>query len=274
MSRIPNTLLQHLLQEAEWGPTELARALVKLAAEQSLDLTCHYTKVQRWLNGTQPRPPFPVLLLECLSRRLGRRITVREAGLTRAPGLLVDPLWEADPVRKLTHLVHAEIDPTQRALLVADAYTLTSLPLQPPSSSLGFAGAREGRSQCQLAARLRGMVGVFAPAADQHGGQHLRPALAAYLVHNVVAHLRVLADVEACADMLSASAQLTLLLGRMCADSGHDSAAQHYHQIAARLAADAGDRTTLAIALRTMATHAHNLGHHTPAVLHLAEQAD
>ncbi|MFK0202570.1 tol-pal system YbgF family protein [Streptomyces lavendulae] len=274
MSRIPNTLLQQLLQEAEWGPRELARALGKVAVEQKLGLTCHHTTVQRWLNGTQPRPPFPVLLLECLSRRLGRRVTVREAGLTRAPGTLVDPLWEADPVRKLTHLVHAEVDPNQRALLVADAVALTTAVLQPPPTPIRIAGAVGGRSHCLLAARLHSMADVFAPAADQHGGRHLRPALASYLIHNVVPRLRGLDGAAVCTDMLSASAQLTLLLGGMCADAGHDAAAQHYHQIAARLAADAGDRTTLAIALRTMAAHAHNLGHHAPAVLHLAEQAD
>jgi len=66
--------------------------------------------------------------------------------------------------------------------------------------------------------------------------------------------------------LLSVTAQLALLLGSMYADSGHHATARQYHQIAARLAADADDHTTLAIALRTMATHAHDLGHHTPAV--------
>jgi tetratricopeptide (TPR) repeat protein len=74
--------------------------------------------------------------------------------------------------------------------------------------------------------------------------------------------------------LLAATARLALLLGSMCADSGHHPLAQHYHQIAARLATDADEHTTLAIALRTMATHAHDLGRHTPAVLNLAEQAD
>ncbi|MFJ4806832.1 hypothetical protein [Streptomyces murinus] len=59
----------------------------------------------------------------------------------------------------------------------------------------------------------------------------------------------------------------------MCADSARDNAAQYCHQIAARLAADAGDHSTFAIALRAMATQAHRQGRHGIAVRLLAERA-
>ncbi|WP_241741376.1 hypothetical protein [Streptomyces sp. L2] len=74
-------------------------------------------------------------------------------------------------------------------------------------------------------------------------------------------------------NLLSAAARLVLLLGNMTADSGRSGRAQQFHRVAARFAADAGDSVTLAIALRTMAAHAYELGHRSPAVLRLSEQA-
>lgn len=277
MPRTPNTQLTLLLESVGWGPAQFAAALRGVAAEQGVTLTVHLTTVRRWLEGTQPRPPLPALILECLSRRMDRRITAHEAGLTRAPGPLVDPAWEADPMRKLFHLTHAELDPHRRALLGAGALTATALalPAQVQTPALPAGSARSGRRAAQSdVEQLRAMASVFAASADQHGGQHVRAALAAYLTHEVTPLLHRPTPDQVHHGLLTATAQLALLLGSMCADSGHHPLAQHYHQIAARLAADADDPTTLAIALRTMATHAHDLGQHTPAVLNLAEQAD
>lgn len=274
MSRTANTHLQQLLQDAGWGPAQLAHALSKMAAEQALPMTCHRTTVGRWLEGSQPRPPFPTLVVECLSQRLGRRITAQDAGLTRAPAVVVDPSWEADPVRKLTHLTRAELDPNRRALLGAGVFTLTNLALPHSPAPHDTSEPLPDRPRDVAAEQMRTMAAVFAAAANQYGGQHVRAALSAYLAHQVIPRLHTTVRERDRTDVLSAAAQLTLLLAGMCADAGHDSTAQHYQQIAARLAADGGDHTTLAITLRTMAAHAHDLGHHTPGVLNLAQQAD
>ncbi|MFJ5309783.1 tol-pal system YbgF family protein [Streptomyces sp. NPDC088350] len=277
MPRTPNTRLTLLMEAGGWGPAQFAAALRGAAAEQGLTLTVHLTTVRRWLEGSQPRPPLPGLILECLSRRLDRCVTAHEAGLTRAPGPLVDPAWEADPMRKLFHLTHAELDPHRRALIGAGVLTATALalPAQDRIPARSVDSARAGRrATASDVEQLRAMASVFAASADQHGGQRMRAALAAYLAHEVTPLLHAPAPDPVHHALLAATARLALLLGSMCADSGHHAPAQHYHQIAARLAADAGDPTTLAIALRTMATHAHDLGQHTPAVLNLAEQAD
>jgi tetratricopeptide (TPR) repeat protein len=277
MPRTPNTQLALLLEAADWGPAPFAAALRRVAAEQDLTLSVHLTTVQRWLQGAQPRPPLPALILECLSRRMDRHITAYEAGLTRAPGPLVDPAWEADPMRKLFHLAHAELDPHRRALLGAGVLTATALalPAEVRIPDLPEGSARPGRRATDSdVEQLRAMASVFATSADQHGGQRMRAALAAYLTHEVAPLLHRPAPAQVHRGLLAATARLALLLGSMCADSGHHPLAQHYHQIAARLATDADEHTTLAIALRTMATHAHDLGRHTPAVLNLAEQAD
>lgn len=269
----PNTRLRLLLQDAGWGPAQLALAIGKAAAERDLGLVCHRTTAGRWTEGVQPRPPFAALILECLSRRLGRRVTAQEAGLTRAPAAVADLSWEADPVRKLTHLTDAELDPRRRTLPGAGVFTLSALALPYAPSASRAADRFPGRARDAGAEQMRTMATVFAATADQQGGQHVRATLSAYLAHQVIPRLHAATRGQARADVLSAAAQLTLLLGGMCVDAGHDGAAQHYQQIAARLAADADDRTTLAIALRTMAAHAHDLSHHTPAVLNLAEQA-
>ncbi|MFI9761120.1 tol-pal system YbgF family protein [Streptomyces sp. NPDC051963] len=279
MPRTPNTRLALLLQAAGWNPSQLATALRGIAAEEGLTLTVYRTTARRWLDGAQPRPPIPALLLECLSRRLSRRITAYDAGLTRAPAVVVDPAWEVDPMRKLAHLTRAELDPHRRALLGAGVFAATALAL-PSEGGIMSAAVPDGSAPADRRAgpsdleQLGTMAAVFATAADRHGGQRVRAALAAYLAHEVTPLLDGPARTDIHHGLLSATAQLTLLLGSMCADSGHHALAQHYQQIAARLATDAGDHTTLAITLRTMATHAHDLGHHTPAVLHLAEQAD
>ncbi|MCX4881381.1 hypothetical protein [Streptomyces sp. NBC_00847] len=277
MPRTSNTQLASLLAAANWGPAQFGAALRAVAAEQGLTLTVHLTTVRRWLEGSQPRPPLPALILECLSRRLDRRVTAHEAGLTRAPAQLVDPAWEADPMRKLFHLTRAELDPHRRALLGAGVLTATALalPAQSQTPAKSTDSARSGRRATESdVEQLGDMATVFATWADRYGGQRMRATLAAYLTHEVEPLLRRPAPTQVHRGLLSATARLALLLGTMCADSGHHPPAQHYHQIAARLATDADDHTTLAIALRTMATHAHDLGRHTPAVLNLAEQAD
>ena len=280
MTRTANTRLALLMEEADWRAAQLARALRAIATEQNLTLAVHPSSVRRWLEGTQPRPPLPALLLECLSRRLGRHITAHDAGLTRAPAAVVEPSWDADPLRKLVHLTQAELDPNRRLLLGSGVFDATALAVATPAKhTLQFTGResslRDGHRTGQGdVEQLRSMAAVFAAAASRHGGQHVRAALAAYLSHEAIPLLYRPARDTAQRDLVSATAQLTLLLGSMCADCCHHATAQHYHQIAARLAADAGDTSTLAIALRTRSAHAHDLGQHGAVVLRLAEQAD
>ncbi|MFD7548890.1 hypothetical protein ACFV0R_00260 [Streptomyces sp. NPDC059578] len=72
--------------------------------------------------------------------------------------------------------------------------------------------------------------------------------------------------------LLTHTAQLTILLGNMCADDSDNVLAQHYHRTAAHLAAEAEDPHTYTIALRALASHALDLGHRQPSLV-LTEQA-
>ncbi|MFE0063428.1 tetratricopeptide repeat protein [Streptomyces sp. NPDC059003] len=112
----------------------------------------------------------------------------------------------------------------------------------------------------------------FARTTSLYGGGHARTAFTCYLAHDATAWLSAPATDSVHRQLLTGIAQLAILLGNMCADDFQDALAQHYHRTAAHLAADAHDPATYALALRAMATHAHELGHYQQA-LTIARQA-
>ncbi|MFJ2745642.1 hypothetical protein ACIO3O_38955 [Streptomyces sp. NPDC087440] len=251
-----------------------------MAAESGHCAAYDRSTVSRWLSGTTPRPPAPTLLLEALSRRLARPVTSVEAGLSQAPSTLVDLSGEADPLHRLSHLTAAELDPTRRHILGTGIYSVAALAapalwhplLDPPHPPAPHPGMNRRAGPAELG-QMHTMIHNFAQSSQAHGSAHLRTTLAAYLRHDVAGYLHRPAAPGIHEQLLSAAAQLTLLLGNICAGDGGDAHAQQYHLTAARLARDAGDAATYAITLRTMSAHAHDLGHHTTAVLHLAEHA-
>ncbi|MFI5987529.1 helix-turn-helix domain-containing protein [Streptomyces sp. NPDC051555] len=71
----PNTRLKILLEETSWSQAQLASAVRAIGAEHGQPLACHQSTVSRWLSGTAPRPPEAAVLVEALSRRLGRPVS-------------------------------------------------------------------------------------------------------------------------------------------------------------------------------------------------------
>lgn len=282
MPTTPNTRLRGLLAEADWNGAQLATALRQVALEHGLHLACNRSMISRWLSGTTPRPPAPALLLEVLSRRLKRPIGAVEAGLSSAPRETPGLSWEADPLHRLSQLTGADLDPGRRHLLVTQVYTMAAL--APPTTwqlherpparlSQGITPTTDRTTERASVELMQTMTRVFAEAAEAHGPVHVRTALVAYLSHDVTGYLHAPATEDTHSRLLSGAAQLTALLGSMCAGSGASALAQHYHYTAARLALEADDPSTFAITLRTMSAHAYELGHHTPAVLNLAQRA-
>ncbi|WP_327358073.1 hypothetical protein [Streptomyces sp. NBC_01304] len=282
MARAPNSALRRLMGEAALSEVQLAAAVRRVAAEHGQQLVCGQSSISRWLSGTRPRPPAPAYLLEALSRRLGRPVTPAEAGLSGVPegdipflATELERSWDADAVRTLSALVRAEFDPARRRLLTTGVYSLAALALPglPPLAGQPRPRADETAPIPARIEQMDAMARRFADAAQAHGGGHVRTALAAYLTHPVTGWLHSSAPEPVRRQLLASTARLTLLLGTMTADDGADALAQRYHHCAARLATDAGDRAVFAITLRSMATHASDLGHHTPAVWHLSERA-
>ncbi|MGW6456621.1 hypothetical protein ACWF94_11985 [Streptomyces sp. NPDC055078] len=232
----------------------------------------------RWLAGTHPRPPAPAYILEALSRRLGRPLAAAAAGLTLAPARIPDWSWEADPVHHLAKLTDSQLDPSRGKLLGADVYSLAALAVPNWEDLLArttarragvLAGRRVGRAEVEA---LKSMTVFFAASTGAFGGGHARTALTAYLADDVTPWLLAGAGEHVHRQLLTHAAQLTILLGNMCADDGTDALAQHYHRTAAHLAAEAEDPHTFTIALRALASHALELGHQQPS-LTLTEQA-
>ncbi|MEU9187997.1 hypothetical protein AB0D14_26350 [Streptomyces sp. NPDC048484] len=282
MPHTPNARLRLLLDEADWSGARFASAVRAVAAEHGHSSACDASAASRWLSGAQPRPPAATFILEALSRKLGRPVTAVEAGLSRAPAPTLELSWEADPLQKLSALTDTDLDPTRRRLLSSGLYRLTALTVPDafvprrraladrPSSASGIAVSPAGAEHAE---QMQTMATAFAQVAAVHGGGHVRTALTAYLRHDVAGYLYAPAPDSLHRSLLTGTAQLTLLLGGMCADDGADSLAQHYHRTAIQLAAESHDPATYAIALRTLSTHAHSLGHHAPAVFSLAERA-
>ncbi|MFE2936263.1 hypothetical protein [Streptomyces sp. NPDC059278] len=174
----------------------------------------------------------------------------------------------------LSSLVRSDLDPARRRLLAASTYSLTALALPGPGLVREPASVSVGEvSSLARMAQMEAMARQFADAAETYGGGAVRTALAGYLVGPVTGWLHASTAEPVHRKLLARAARLTLLLGTMTADDGADALAQRYHHTAACLAAEAGDRAVFAITLRAMATHAHDLGHHTPAVMNLAGRA-
>ncbi|MFE0062277.1 hypothetical protein [Streptomyces sp. NPDC059003] len=161
--------------------------------------------------------------------------------------------------------------------MAVGVYSLTALTLPVIPGVAGPHGrATAPAAAAPLRARIEqmdAMVRRFSDAAKAHGGGAVHHGLAGYLHRPVAGWLHTPAPEPVHHQLLAGAARLTLLLGTMTADDGHDALAQHYHLTATRMAADAEDTALFAIALRTMATHASDLGHHTRGVLHLSEHA-
>jgi tetratricopeptide (TPR) repeat protein len=169
----------------------------------------------------------------------------------------------------------AELDPTRRQLMGAAAFSLAALalPASIPAGHPPQGGSVSTPAMAMRAEQMRTAASTFAAAAERYGGGSIRASLAAYLAHDVTTWLHASSAGRAHRALLSAAAQLELLLGGMCADDGDDAVAQHHQRTAVDLAGEADDRAMAAVALRTMATHAHDLGHHGLPVLHLTEEA-
>ncbi|TDD28861.1 hypothetical protein E1287_32155, partial [Actinomadura sp. KC06] len=77
--------MRGLLAEANWSGRELAEAVNACGSEIAYELRYQRGAVSHWLSGMRPRPPVPGLIAEALSRRLGRPITLADAGFESAP---------------------------------------------------------------------------------------------------------------------------------------------------------------------------------------------
>ncbi|WP_327591682.1 hypothetical protein [Streptomyces chartreusis] len=181
-------------------------------------------------------------------------------------------------MRTLSDLTRGELDPLRAALRGDGVYDRAALvmPAWEEARTNVPAPVRSHLSRQWVHAAdtdaLHAAAVFFAALHTGHGGGYARLALTAHLAYDVSRALSLPAAGTVYRQMLTAAARLAILAGNMCADDGRPPLAQRYHHTAARLAAAAGDADTYAIALRTLADHADQLGHYTQAGA-LAERA-
>ncbi|MFB7291109.1 hypothetical protein [Actinacidiphila glaucinigra] len=272
--RTPNPALAELLDQAKWTRTQMAQQVNRLGPQAGLQLTYDRTAVAHWIAGTPPKPEVRPLIVEALSRRLGRPVTHAEAGLE--PAVSAAGSDQPDTVEELIDLGRADMDPTRRGVLTATLFSAAlTVPLFAQTAradepvSPGKATTRIGASQV---ASVRSMTERIADILDEFGAGHARPMAAAFLVNTVGPWLKAQASEDVHADMLAAASDLTYLTGWMAMYEKAHGLGQRYYVKALRLAGEAQDHVTFCRTLRGMSLQASNLGYGRKA-LELADSA-
>ena len=270
-TRRPNRGLAALMAEARWGNGQVARAVNRVGLESGLDLRYDESAVSHWLTGTMPRRQVRPVLLEALSRRLGRPVGPHEAGFGNAP--VARP--ETDAVAGVMDLGQADMDPSRRSVLAAGMYSAALMVPDYSELSGRLEASRTGRTTHIGAGEVttvRTMTNRIADILDELGGAHARPMAAAFLVNTVGPYLKASASGPVRTDMLAAASDLVYLTGWMAMYEKAHGLGQQYYVQALKLAAAARDHVTYCRTLRGMALQASNLGYGSKA-LQLADSA-
>lgn len=274
--RSPNPALDSLLEQARWTRPQLAQQVNRLGPQAGLDLTYDRTAVAHWIAGVQPKPQVRVLILECLSARLGRPVTHAEAGLEPAAAVIGSP-QSVDAVEELIDLGRATMDPSRRTLLATalfsaalsvPAFTLPARAADAPVTP-GKRTVRVGSSQVQS---IRTMTERIADILDELGAGHAMPMASAFLVNTVGPWLQTRSTQSVRKELFAAAADLSYPTGWMAMYEKAHGLGQRYYVQALGLAREAADHVTYCRTLRGMSLQAANLGY-GPKALELADSA-
>ncbi|MGW6458730.1 hypothetical protein ACWF94_22915 [Streptomyces sp. NPDC055078] len=262
MTRLPNSRLRAVIEEAHLRYEDVARLVRAVAAESGITVHTGKSNVSYWLGGTPPNPRTARVLCEGLSRQLGRPVTLHDIGLSALPGG-TDPddlglTVEGDPVETLGRLGSADIE--RRTFLTASAYSVAAAAL--PLGAAGEVHARTRRvlnggiAGAEEVNAVRDMVAMLTAIDERHGGQHGRSAVVQYLRTDVLGLCQARFRVpQQRTDMLSAAASLAYLAGWKAFDANEHGLAQRYYLQAYALTKDAEDLPHQAFTLRIMAHH-------------------
>lgn len=114
-----NAKLAAVIGEAGWSHAQLAQAVGRVAAEAGNQrlVSVGRSHVSHWVAGSTPSGDTPAILVEALSRRLGRVITIDEIGLS-GPQLPAALDWSADTLTTLADLGRGNVDIERRSGLL------------------------------------------------------------------------------------------------------------------------------------------------------------
>jgi hypothetical protein len=270
--RTPNTKLAGLIAETGWTYEAFAAAIKRVALENGVQQfsTVGKVHIHHWTKGTVPSGNGPQLLCEVLSRRLRRPISLEEVGFG-ANGVQGEAIsgWDVDTLAALADLRRIDIQ-TRRDLLSAATYQVAALAVPPlrwwqrTADDATAAHRPSGRhvvDETDLEAVTE--TTKFITRMDQRrGGGHARTMAGTYLTYDVAELLNgpFISDHVRRA-MFSAAAELAYVGGWTRFDNAEHGSALSYFQVAAKLAAEAGDAPLAGHILRAMAHQAVDLGH-------------
>jgi tetratricopeptide (TPR) repeat protein len=278
MRRGHNDKLKSLIAELGWSQQQTASRFVRVAQEMGhTDLvSVGRSTISMWVCGTRPQDPAPAVLCETLSRGLARPVRLEEIGLGRSPILSAGAIWGADTLTALADLGRS-VD--RRGFIGAAVYSVAGLALPEESwwqECLEKARARpatRGTITSDDIEAIRDATALFQRLDQQRGGGYGTSAATALLADEVLPTLRRhTPHEEQRRELFSAASELVYVLGWSSFDANRHATAQRYLQLAAKLAAEAGDRALVGHILRALAHQAMDLGHY-PQAASLTEAA-
>lgn len=253
-----NPALEGLLDEAGLSRRRLAERLRVLSAQRQRPIRTTGTCVTRWIrDGDQPHPWTRQLLLEILSAKLARPLTMADLGMRsevggfdRAAGasLVYNPSAERT-VATLAELT--TVDPgsdtvDRRQFLTLASFSVGGLSAPSRDWLVNAISAGPQRSPARVTsthvATIRATFTAFQGLDTSHGGGHARLALVQYLKTTVLPLLHADHDDATRADLFSAAAEHTYLAAWMSWDDALPGMAQRYFTQALRLSQEAGDQ--------------------------------
>ena len=258
--RSPNDRLREMIAACGMSYDGVARAVVRIAAENGEALRTNKSAVAHWVAGVPPSERTAVYLVEALSRRAGRPVTLTQLGL--AAGSEPD-LIGAHPIETATLLGRADIE--HRGFLAVAVYTTSdvTIPLEydhEPVARLLRARTGQARVGTEEVAVVRQITKAFGAADEVLGGGHGLSTVAAYLADTAAPMLSArFASEKTRRDAYGAAAELSWLLGWKHHDLGQEGAAQRYYLLGFQLAAEADPHAHAAWMIRAVAHQALSL---------------
>lgn len=277
----PNAKLAALMREADYSHKSLARAVSTAATDAGITISCDHTYVARWLKGAVPRGAVPELIAATVGKRLGRRVTASDIGMSTARGIAlsdglglefaeqpeatvstVAALLDADPTETYpSSHPHAQADPASSGAAALRWLVARSHAVPPEAESR--TRLRVGMSEVRM---VRTATEEFSRLDAEFGGGHGRPALVQYLRTEVRPMLDGTFSENVGKQLYGAAAEALRLAGWMSYDSGQHALAQRYFVQSLGLAHAADDRPLGGSVLSAMSHQATYLGRYQEAV--------
>jgi len=258
--RSANDRLREMIAACAMSYDAVARAVVRVAAENGEMLRTNKSAVAHWVAGAEPSGRTGIYLAEVMSRRSGHPVTARQLGLASEPA---PELAGAEPITTATLLGQA--DSQHNGFLAAAVYTASDVraPLDydpEPVSRLLRARIGQARAGIEEVTVVRNVTRAFGAADEVLGGGHGLSSVAAYLTDAAIPLLSVrFTSDKSRSDAFGAAAELAWLLGWKHHDLAHEGAAQRYYLLGFQLAVEADPHAHAAWMMRAVAHQALSL---------------